>query len=314
MEDLFDESAKAAKKSPLADRMRPRSLKEFVGQEHLVGPKKILSRFVENGDLISLIFWGPAGVGKTTLALIIAQAMEAHFISFSAVLSGVKDIRAVIAEAQEQLKFYGQRTILFVDEIHRFNKTQQDAFLHHVEDGTLTLIGATTENPSFEVNAPLLSRCKVLILEQLSKEHLKTIMNNALSNPERGLGNLSVEVEEDAFSFILENSHGEARLALNTLESAVMLSEPNQEKRRVVTMEIVQEAMQQKALRYDKGGEEHYNVISAFIKSMRGVIRMQPSIGLPVCWKLERTLSLLQDAWSYLPPRILEMLLRVLSR
>ncbi len=270
MEELFEASANAAKKSPLAERMRPRNLKEFVGQEHLVGPNKILSRFVEQRELVSLIFWGPAGVGKTTLALIIAQAMNAHFISFSAVLSGVKDIRAVIAEAKEQLKFYGQRTILFVDEIHRFNKAQQDAFLHHVEDGTLTLIGATTENPSFEVNAPLLSRCKVLILEQLTKDHLKRILNNALSDSERGLGNLPIEINEDAFSFILEHSQGEARRALNTLESAVMLSEPKQGDKRSVTMKIVQEATQKKALRYDKGGEEHYNVISAFIKSMRG--------------------------------------------
>lgn len=270
MEELFEANKKSAKKSPLADRMRPRNLKEFVGQEHLVGPNKILRKFVEKSELVSLIFWGPPGVGKTTLALIIAQSMKAHFISFSAVLSGVKDIRAVIAEAKEQLKFYKKRTILFVDEIHRFNKTQQDAFLHHVEDGTLTLIGATTENPSFEVNAPLLSRCKVLILEQLTKEHLKTIMNNALSNAERGLGNLHVEIEKDAISFIIEHSHGEARFVLNAIESAVMLSEPNQENKRVVTMKIAQESLQQKALRYDKGGEEHYNIISAFIKSMRG--------------------------------------------
>ncbi len=178
MVDLFDARAKTAKRSPLADRMRPRNLDEFVGQEHLVGTDKILRGFVENKELVSLIFWGPPGVGKTTLAIIIAKAMDAHFVSFSAVLSGVKDIRAVIAEAKEQLKFYGRRTILFVDEIHRFNKAQQDAFLHHVEDGTITLIGATTENPSFEVNAPLLSRCKVLVLEQLTKENIKAIMNN----------------------------------------------------------------------------------------------------------------------------------------
>ncbi|MDR4497986.1 MAG: replication-associated recombination protein A [Candidatus Scalindua sp.] len=270
MEDLFEASGKSAKKTPLADRMRPRNLGEFVGQEHLVGPKKILRKFVENKELVSLIFWGPPGVGKTTLALIIAHAMKAHFISFSAVLSGVKDIRAVIAEAKEHLKFYRERTILFVDEIHRFNKTQQDAFLHHVEDGTITLIGATTENPSFEVNAPLLSRCKVLILEQLTEDHLKIIINNALSDKERGLGNLTIEVKEDAFSFILERSHGEARVALNTLESAAMLSVPEQGNKRIVTLEIAQESMQQKALLYDKGGEEHYNVISAFIKSMRG--------------------------------------------
>ncbi|MEK6559276.1 MAG: AAA family ATPase, partial [Planctomycetota bacterium] len=158
--------------------MRPSNLKEFVGQEHLVGANKILQRLVENKELVSMIFWGPPGVGKTTLASIVAQAMDAHFASFSAVLSGVKDIRGVIEEAREQLKYYNKKTILFVDEIHRFNKSQQDAFLHHVEDGTITLIGATTENPSFEVNAPLLSRCKVLVLEQLTEAHLKVIMNN----------------------------------------------------------------------------------------------------------------------------------------
>ncbi len=270
MVDLFDARAKTAKKSPLADRMRPRNLKEFVGQEHLIGPDKILRGFVENKELVSLIFWGPPGVGKTTLAIIIAKAMETHFVSFSAVLSGVKDIRAVIAEAKEQLKFYGKRTILFVDEIHRFNKSQQDAFLHHVEDGTITLIGATTENPSFEVNAPLLSRCKVLVLEQLTTDNIKTIMNNALSDKERGLGKLKLEIQEDAFNFIEELSHGEARVALNTLESAVLLTKPDKERKQVVTLKIAQEAMQRKVLLYDKGGEEHYNVISAFIKSMRG--------------------------------------------
>jgi putative ATPase len=268
--DLFDAMVGTIKKSPLADRMRPRDLKEFVGQEHLVGPNKILRRLVEDKELVSLIFWGPPGVGKTTLAFIIAQAMDAHFVSFSAVLSGVKDIRAVIEEAREQLKYHGKKTILFVDEIHRFNKAQQDAFLHQVEDGTITLIGATTENPSFEVNAPLLSRCKVLVLEQLNEGHIKTIMTNALLDKERGLGNLKVEIQSDAFDFIARLAQGDARVALNTLEASVMLAKPDQEGMRVVTLEITQEAMQRKALLYDKSGEEHYNVISAFIKSMRG--------------------------------------------
>ncbi|HHT9135618.1 MAG TPA: replication-associated recombination protein A [Candidatus Wunengus sp. YC60] len=268
--DLFDAKVKTTKKAPLADRMRPKYLKEFVGQEHLVGQDKILQRLVENRELVSLILWGPPGVGKTTLASIIAQAMDAHFVSFSAVLSGVKDIREVIEEAREQLKYYNKKTILFVDEIHRFNKAQQDAFLHHVEDGTITLIGATTENPSFEVNAPLLSRCKVLVLEQLTEDHLKTIMSKALQDMERGLGNLKVEIQNETFDFIARLSHGDARVALNTMEAAVMLAKPDQEGKRTVTMEIAQEAMQRKALLYDKGGEEHYNVISAFIKSMRG--------------------------------------------
>ena len=267
---LFDTVREDTKKPPLADRMRPRNLGEFVGQEHLVGEGKILRSFIENKELVSLIFWGPPGVGKTTLALIIANAMNAHFVTFSAVLSGVKEIRAVIEEAKEQLKFHGKRTVLFVDEIHRFNKAQQDSFLHHVEDGTITLIGATTENPSFEVNSPLLSRCKVLVLEPLRKSHITAILLNALSDKEHGLGGRKIEISQDVIDFIAEFSHGEARAALNTLETAVMLVRPNEKDIRIVTMEIAREAMQRKALLYDKGGEEHYNVISAFIKSMRG--------------------------------------------
>ena len=269
MADLFDARAKSAKKSPLAERMRPKNLVEFVGQEHLVGPEKILRGFMERKELVSMILWGPPGVGKTTLALIIAKAVDAHFVSFSAVLSGVKDIRAVIEDARQQLKYYGKRTILFVDEIHRFNKSQQDAFLHHVEDGTITLIGATTENPSFEVNAPLLSRCKVLVLEQLTTDNIKTIITNTLSDTERGLGGSKVKIDEDAISFIADLSHGEARVALNTLETALLLLNPDQDNKKTITLNIAQEAMQRKALLYDKGGDEHYNVISAFIKSMR---------------------------------------------
>ncbi|NOG43525.1 MAG: replication-associated recombination protein A [Planctomycetes bacterium] len=250
--------------------MRPRKLEEFVGQEHLVGPDKILRRLVDNKELISLIFWGPPGVGKTTLASIVAQATDAHFVAFSAVLSGVKDIREVIEDAGNQLKYSGKKTILFVDEIHRFNKAQQDAFLHHVEDGTITLIGATTENPSFEVNAPLLSRCKVLVLEQLTEDHISAIMTNAVRDKERGLGYMNAEIHNDAFAFIANLSQGDARVALNTLEASVMLAKPSQDGKRMITLEIAQEAMQRKALLYDKGGEEHYNVISAFIKSLRG--------------------------------------------
>lgn len=267
---LFDVKGTTEQRPPLADRMRPQSLDEFVGQEHLVGTNRILQRLVENKELISMLFWGPPGVGKTTLAFIIARAMDAHFISFSAVLSGVKEIRAVVDEAKEHLKYHHKKTVLFVDEIHRFNKAQQDAFLHHVEDGTITLIGATTENPSFEVNAPLLSRCKVLVLEQLNEGHIKTIMSNALRDTERGLGCMNVELKDDAFDFLIRLSHGDARGALNVLEASAMLARPDHTGKRIVTLEIAQEAMQRKALRYDSGGEEHYNVISAFIKSMRG--------------------------------------------
>ena len=270
MADLFDVRANSVKKSPLAERMRPQNLAEFVGQEHLVGANKILHGFMARKELVSMIFWGPPGVGKTTLALIIARALDAHVVSFSAVLSGVKDIRAVIEDARQQLKYYGKRTILFVDEIHRFNKSQQDAFLHHVEDGTITLIGATTENPSFEINAPLLSRCKILVLKQLTTASIKTIITNTLSDTERGLGGLKVKINEDAINFIADLSHGEARVALNTLETALLIMNPNQDKKKTITLNIAQEAMQRKALLYGKGGEEHYNVISAFIKSMRG--------------------------------------------
>ncbi len=250
--------------------MRPQNLNEFVGQEHLVGPDRIIRGFMDRKELVSMILWGPPGVGKTTLALIIARALDAHFVSFSAVLSGVKDIRAVIEDARQQLKYYGKRTILFVDEIHRFNKSQQDAFLHHVEDGTITLIGATTENPSFEINAPLLSRCKILVLKQLTTANIKTIITKTLSDKERGLGSLKVRINEDAINFITNLSHGEARVALNTIETALLLTSPNHNEERIITLNIAQEAMQRKALLYDKGGEEHYNVISAFIKSMRG--------------------------------------------
>lgn len=289
--DLFTARADMIKKPPLADRVRPQKLEEFIGQEHLVGDTKILRRLVDNKELISLIFWGPPGVGKTTLASIVARATDAHFVAFSAVLSGVKDIREVIEDARDQLKFYGKKTILFVDEIHRFNKAQQDAFLHQVEDGTITLIGATTENPSFEVNAPLLSRCKVLVLEQLTEDHIKTIMMNALMDKERGLGCLNVEIHPEAFDLIAGLSHGDARVALNTLEAAVMLVKPNQEGKRTVTLEVAQEAMQRKALLYDKGGEEHYNVISAFIKSMRGSDPDAALYWLRVCWMPVKTRS-----------------------
>ncbi|MBI5287276.1 MAG: replication-associated recombination protein A [Deltaproteobacteria bacterium] len=255
---------------PLADRMRPRSMEEFIGQYHLIGDGKILKGFIEKKEMPSIILWGPPGTGKTTLAYIIANAMGAHFVSFSAVLSGVKEIREVIEEAKAQLKYYNRKTILFVDEIHRFNKAQQDAFLHHVEDGTITLIGATTENPSFEVNRPLLSRCKVLVLEQLSEEDLKTILQRALVDKERGLGNLAIKLEEGVLEFLAGNSHGDARVTLNALEATAIITQPDKDGSYHITITTAQEAMQRKTLLYDKAGEEHYNIISAFIKSLRG--------------------------------------------
>ena len=270
--DLFEKKTKidTGKISPLADRMRPKNIHEVVGQRHLLGPEKFVTRLIEKKELLSLILWGPPGTGKTTLANIIAEASGVNFVSFSAVLSGVKDIRAVIEEAKDELRLRKRRTILFVDEIHRFNKAQQDAFLHYVEDGTITLIGATTENPSFEVNAPLLSRCKVLVLEQLTDEDLKSIIKKAVEDKERGLGGLNVLLNEDALNFLADYSQGDARAALNGLEASVMITQPDKEGIRRITLETMQEAVQKMALLYDKSGEEHYNVISAFIKSMRG--------------------------------------------
>jgi putative ATPase len=244
--------------------MRPRSVAEFTGQDHLLGEGRILRRMIETDNLSSLIFWGPPGCGKTTLAHVIARETKSHFIFFSAILSGVKEIREIFREA-EGYAARGARTILFVDEIHRFNKSQQDAFLPYVEKGVVTIIGATTENPSFEVIAPLLSRCRVLTLNQLDAATVGTILRLALSDTERGLGSLGLTADDDALMFLADQCGGDARIALNTLEVAAGLTIDG-----AITMETVQEALQKKALLYDKGGEEHYNVISAFIKSLRG--------------------------------------------
>ncbi|MHB8058083.1 MAG: replication-associated recombination protein A [Desulfuromonadaceae bacterium] len=244
--------------------MRPRSVAEFSGQEHLVGEGRILRRMIETDSLASLILWGPPGCGKTTLAHIIAAETKSHFIFFSAILSGVKEIREVFREA-ERYAARGIRTVLFIDEIHRFNKSQQDAFLPYIEKGVVTVIGATTENPSFEVIAPLLSRCRVLTLQQLEPEDIRALLILALGDCERGLGRLALSASDDALDFLASQADGDARTALNTLEIAAGLAQGGS-----ITLETAQEALQKKALLYDKGGEEHYNVISAFIKSLRG--------------------------------------------
>jgi putative ATPase len=261
-------AAAPAADAPLAERMRPTTLAEFVGQAHLVGDQRLLRDMIEGQRLHSLILWGPPGSGKTSLARLIARRTNAHFIAFSAVLSGVKELRAVIEDARRIRQQQGRRAILFVDEIHRFNKAQQDAFLPHVEDGTIVLIGATTENPSFEIIAPLLSRASVLVLQPLAADDLRTIVRRACADAERGLGGRGIELEEQAVDAVVQLAHGDARAALNILEAAADLIALRQ--RTTLTAADVEEAAQRRALRYDKSGEEHYNIASAFIKSLRG--------------------------------------------
>ena len=269
-DDLFAHSAAkaAAKKAPLAERMRPRTLEEYVGQTRVLGPGRLLKQISEQKTLPSLILWGPPGCGKTTLAHLLAKTVRAPFVAFSAVLAGVKELRQILDEAREERRRSGVATILFVDEIHRFNKAQQDAFLPHVESGLITLIGATTENPSFEVIAPLLSRARVVVLEALGHDDLVLLLRRALADEEHGLGTQRLTANDDALAFIAQHAQGDARVALNTLEVTAMLAA--QKGTSTLDLALAEEAAQHKALLYDKGGEEHYNVISAFIKSMRG--------------------------------------------
>ncbi|MEK7704993.1 MAG: replication-associated recombination protein A [Myxococcota bacterium] len=268
-EDLFEAAAARDRgAAPLAERMRPTRLDDLVGQAHLLGEGRALRRLIERGELPSMILWGPPGSGKTTIAAVLAVTLEATFESVSAVMSGVKELREIVARARERRRYHRQRTILFIDEIHRFNKAQQDALLPHVEQGIVTLIGATTENPSFEVNAALLSRCRVFVLEALDDAALVTLLTRALTDAARGLGTHAWQVEPEVLGAIARASQGDARRALTTLEVATELAA--QAKTDVLTLEVVAEAAQHKALLYDKAGEEHYNVVSAFIKSLRG--------------------------------------------
>jgi putative ATPase len=270
--DLFNRKERdfIEREAPLADRIRPKTLEEFVGQEHILGQGKILRQAIETDHLPSMILWGPPGSGKTTLAMIIASTTDAQFSAFSAVLSGVKEIKEVFKEADDEWKYQKRRTILFVDEIHRFNKAQQDAFLPHVEKGTIILIGATTENPSFEVISPLLSRTKVFTLNPLTEEEVEVILNRGLTDKERGLGKYPTMIEPEVITGICQLANGDARIGLNTLEMLVLTTPPNSKGFRHIRKEDLKEVLQRKTFLYDKSGEEHYNLISAFHKSLRG--------------------------------------------
>ncbi|MGQ0560885.1 MAG: replication-associated recombination protein A [Gemmatimonadota bacterium] len=265
MMDLFDNTGEPAP-GPLAARMRPRTLDDYVGQPHLLGPGKALRELIEKDELGSIILWGPPGTGKTTLARIIAERTRSAFVQFSAVTEGVARVREIIKEAEARLKTTRRRTILFCDEIHRFNKAQQDAFLPHVEAGTISLIGATTENPSFEVIGALLSRSRVFVLQPLAPDDLQVILRRAMVDPEQGLGQLRLAVEDDALATFALEADGDARRALNALEAAAALAGEHGQ----VTRDVAREALQLRFARYDKGGEEHYNIISALHKAVRG--------------------------------------------
>ena len=258
------------KTTPLATRMRPERIEEVVGQDHILGPSRPLRRSLETGNLFSILFWGPPGSGKTTIAKLIAKYSNCPFESFSAVLSGVKELREVIESAKKTYRYELKPTILFVDEIHRFNKAQQDGFLPHVESGLIILVGATTQNPSFEIIPPLLSRTRVMTLNPLEFKDMALILSRAIKDKERGLGDLNIQIEEDALHYIINISHGDARTALNNLESASYFVQPDENNQRVVDISTVALALDKRPLTYDKNGEEHYNLISALHKSMRG--------------------------------------------
>ncbi len=270
--DMFEQQAEAQKmqEAPLATRMRPTSLHTFVGQEHIIGKGRVLRKAIESDRIPSIILWGPPGCGKTTLAYIIAHSTGSYFSPVSAVSASVADLRRIIEEAKERRRGRLQRTILFIDEIHRFNKTQQDAVLPFVEDGTITLIGATTENPSFEVTSPLLSRSRVLPLKPLNEEEIQILIMRALKDRLLGIGDLNVELTPEAMTHLIALSNNDARIALNTLEMAALSTPPDADGKRIISLPTIEDALQQRAVRYDRVGDQHYDTISALHKSLRG--------------------------------------------
>ena len=271
-ESLFEHGRRAqvASDAPLADRMRPRTFSEFVGQDQIVDADRALLKSMAAGRLPSFILWGPPGTGKTTLARLVATSSESEFAPVSAVTSGVADLRRIVGDAKERKGMYQQSTVLFVDEIHRFNKSQQDVILPHVEDGTVTFIGATTENPSFEVIAPLLSRCRVFALQSLTEEQMETIVSRAMSDLDRGLGSLKAMLAADALKHLIDIANGDARIALNALETAAYAVTPDADGNRLIDLDTISDSLQRRSPIYDKAGENHYDTISAFIKSVRG--------------------------------------------
>ena len=291
MEQLSLFSEEVNMSAPLASRVRPGTLNDYIGQEHLLGPGKVLRQMLEKDLISSMIFWGPPGVGKTTLARIIANMTRSSFIDFSAVTSGIKEIKEVMKQA-ESSRLMGQKTIVFVDEIHRFNKAQQDAFLPYVEKGSIILIGATTENPSFEINSALLSRCKVFVLQALTTEDMGRLLRQALTD-RRGLGSQTIYIEERLLNAIAVFANGDARMALNTLDMAVLNGRIETDGSVTVGEEVLEQCTGRKMLLYDRNGEEHYNLISALHKSMRTAIRTRPFTGWQECWKPGRILFIL---------------------
>ena len=270
--DLFDymRQEEQRKEAPLASRLRPKTLDEFVGQEHILAPGKLLYRAIKADKLSSLIFYGPPGTGKTTLAMVIANTTSAVFEELNASTSGKKDMEGVVEKAKNNMGMYGKKTILFIDEIHRFNKSQQDFLLPHVENGTVILIGATTENPYFEVNSALVSRSTVFELKPLSVDNIKELIKRAVYDVEKGMGSFKAEITDDAVDFLAGVSEGDARKALNAVELGILSTERNEEGKIVIDLSVAEECIQRRAIRYDKNGDNHYDIISAFIKSMRG--------------------------------------------